>query len=153
MLDFYRFVSQQVTSEKIVLGTLLDDFLEIDAIIWGIVFYGFADHILHPVREKAFLSHWWRKKQELGGHRFIKKACSLCKCLLGTFGMMKVMSKLRGSKFSQMEEWCPQYVWVLWFSGLGAGLSHWSHGFNPCCIHNFFCWINNPCSAFILLNP
>ncbi len=40
-----------------------------------------------------------------------------------------------------------------WFSGLGAGLSPWSHGFNPCCIHNFFfCWINNPCSSFILLN-
>jgi hypothetical protein len=36
------------------LGTLLDDFLEIDAIIGGIIFYWFADHILHPsVREKA----------------------------------------------------------------------------------------------------
>ncbi len=27
------------------MGTLLDDFLEIDAIIWGIIFYGFADHL------------------------------------------------------------------------------------------------------------
>jgi hypothetical protein len=35
------------------MGTLLDDFLDIDAIIGGIIFYGFADHILHPVREKA----------------------------------------------------------------------------------------------------
>jgi hypothetical protein len=35
------------------MGTLLDDFLEIDAIIGGIISYGFADHILHPVREKA----------------------------------------------------------------------------------------------------
>jgi hypothetical protein len=36
------------------MGTLLDDFLENDAIIGGIIFSnGFADHILHPVREKA----------------------------------------------------------------------------------------------------
>jgi hypothetical protein len=36
------------------MGTLLDDFLEIGAIIGGIIlFNGFADHILHPVREKA----------------------------------------------------------------------------------------------------
>ncbi len=34
-------------------GTLLDNFLEIDAIIGDIIFYGFADQILHPVREKA----------------------------------------------------------------------------------------------------
>jgi hypothetical protein len=36
------------------MGSLLDDFLEIDAIIGGIIFfYMFADHILHPVRKKA----------------------------------------------------------------------------------------------------
>jgi hypothetical protein len=35
------------------MGTLLDDFLEIDTIIGDIIFYGFADHILHPVRVKA----------------------------------------------------------------------------------------------------
>jgi hypothetical protein len=34
-------------------GTLLDDFLEIDAIIGDIILYGFAEHILHTVREKA----------------------------------------------------------------------------------------------------
>ncbi len=34
-------------------GTSLDNFLEIDAIIGYIIFYGFADHILHPAREKA----------------------------------------------------------------------------------------------------
>jgi hypothetical protein len=34
-------------------GTLLDNFLDIDAIIGDIIIYGFADHILHPVREKA----------------------------------------------------------------------------------------------------
>ncbi len=34
--------------------TLLYDFLEIDAIIGDIIFfYGFADHILHPVRAKT----------------------------------------------------------------------------------------------------
>jgi hypothetical protein len=36
-------------------GTLLDNFLQIDAIIGDIVLYGFADHILHPVREKESL--------------------------------------------------------------------------------------------------
>ncbi len=35
------------------MGTLLDEFLEIDAIIGGIIFYGFGVHILHPVREKT----------------------------------------------------------------------------------------------------
>jgi hypothetical protein len=34
-------------------GTLWDNFLEIDSIIGYILFYGFADHILHPVREKT----------------------------------------------------------------------------------------------------
>jgi hypothetical protein len=33
-------------------GDLLDKFPEIDAIIGDILFHGFADHILHPVREK-----------------------------------------------------------------------------------------------------
>jgi hypothetical protein len=32
---------------------LLDSFLEIDVIIGDIIFYGFADHILHSVREKV----------------------------------------------------------------------------------------------------
>jgi hypothetical protein len=35
------------------MGTLLDDFLEIDATIGGTIFYGYADHILHPVTEKG----------------------------------------------------------------------------------------------------
>jgi hypothetical protein len=35
------------------MGNLSDDFLELDAIIGGILFYGFADYILHPVREKT----------------------------------------------------------------------------------------------------
>jgi hypothetical protein len=34
-------------------ATLLDNFLEIDAIIGDLIFYRFADHILHPVREKV----------------------------------------------------------------------------------------------------
>jgi hypothetical protein len=47
--------------------TLLDNFLEVDAIIGDIIFYGFANHILHPVREKApFWGHcWWRKNNSL----------------------------------------------------------------------------------------
>ncbi len=120
--------------------TLLDDYLEIDTIIGDVIFYGFADHILHPVREKnAFLGSLWKIKRELGGTRFINKACMLYKRLLGTFGVMQVQSKLRRSKFSQMEEWCPQNInKFAWFSGLGAWLSPWSHGFNPCCIYVFF---------------
>jgi hypothetical protein len=40
-------------------GTLLDDFLEIYAIIGDIIFYGFAGHILHPGREKTpFWGHY-----------------------------------------------------------------------------------------------
>jgi hypothetical protein len=40
-------------------GTFLDNFLEIDAIIGDIIFNEFADHILHPVREKApFWGHY-----------------------------------------------------------------------------------------------
>ncbi len=41
-------------------GTLLDNYLEIDAIIGDIIFfYGFADHILHPVRNKTpFWDHF-----------------------------------------------------------------------------------------------
>jgi hypothetical protein len=35
------------------MGTLLDDFVEIEAIIEGIIFYGFPDHILLSVTETA----------------------------------------------------------------------------------------------------
>ncbi len=47
-------------------GTLLDNFLEIDVIIGDIIFfYGFADHILHPVWEKApSWGHCWRKNRK-----------------------------------------------------------------------------------------
>jgi hypothetical protein len=38
-------------------------------------------------RESAFLGPLLKKKQELGGPRFINKACSLCKRLLGTSGV------------------------------------------------------------------
>ncbi len=83
----------------------MDNFLEINAIIGDVIFYGFADHILHPVREKAL---FWRpllkKKRELGGTRFINKACILYKRLLGMSGVLQVQSKLRRSKFRQMEE-------------------------------------------------
>jgi hypothetical protein len=39
---------------RIVTGTLVDDFLEIDPRLGGIRFYGVAvaDHILHRVRQK-----------------------------------------------------------------------------------------------------
>jgi hypothetical protein len=49
-------------------GTLLHNFLEIDAIIGDIIFYEFAEHILHPVREKSLFKAiveektraWWQ---------------------------------------------------------------------------------------------
>jgi hypothetical protein len=85
--------------------TLLDDFLEIHAIIGGIIFLWVCwSHFTSSERESAFLGPLLKKKQELGGPRFINNACSLRKRLLGASGVMQVKSKLRGSKFSQMEE-------------------------------------------------
>jgi hypothetical protein len=51
-------------------------FLEIDSIIGGIIFYGFADHILHQVREKAPFwatveektRAWWPQVHKQGLH-------------------------------------------------------------------------------------
>jgi hypothetical protein len=60
------------------MGTLLDDFLQIDAIIGARhhFFYGFADHILHPVREKVPVGAtveektraWWPQVHKQGLH-------------------------------------------------------------------------------------
>jgi hypothetical protein len=88
---------------RIVLGTLLDDFLQIHAKIGDIILYGFADHILHPVQKKALFGATVEEKRELGGTGFIYKACILNKRLLGTSGVLKVPSKLRRSEFSRME--------------------------------------------------
>jgi hypothetical protein len=56
-------------------------------------------------RESAFLGPPLKKKEELCGTRFIKKkAYILYKRLLGTSGVLPVQSKLRHSKFSQIEE-------------------------------------------------
>jgi hypothetical protein len=89
-------------------STVEDDFLEIDAIVGDIIFYEFAvaDHISLTVKEKGrfFFGPLLKKKQELGGTGFINKACILYKRLLGTFAVLKVQSKFRRSKFSQMEE-------------------------------------------------
>ncbi len=46
--------------------TFLDTSPEIDAIIGDIIFYGFADHILHSVTETApFWGHCWRQNESL----------------------------------------------------------------------------------------
>jgi hypothetical protein len=77
---------------------------------YGLFFMGFYGFLItfyiqrEQKAESAFLGPLLKKNQELGGPRFINKACSLCKRLLGTSGVMQVKSKLRGSKFSQMEE-------------------------------------------------
>ncbi len=94
-------------------GTLLDNFLEIDAIIGDIIFLWVCWwHITSSEKENAFLGPLLKKKQKLGVTMLINKACILYKCLLGKSGVMKVQPKLRRSKLSQMEEWCPQYVQV-----------------------------------------
>jgi hypothetical protein len=86
------------------MGTSLDNFPEIDAIIVDIIFYGFADHIyIQSQRHHLFLVTA-EEKQDLGGTRFINKACILYKRLLGTSGVLQVQSALRRSKFIQMEE-------------------------------------------------
>jgi hypothetical protein len=68
----------------------LDFFFQIDAIIGDIIFYGFADNILHPVREKAAFGATVEEKQGLGVTRFINQACILYKRLLGTSGVLQV---------------------------------------------------------------
>jgi hypothetical protein len=54
-----------------------------------------------------------KKKQELGGTRFINKACKHYKLLLGASAVLQVQSKFRRSKFGQMDESCPKYQQVL----------------------------------------
>jgi hypothetical protein len=56
MLYFYGFVSQQVTPEKLLWELSWIIFLRFDVIIGDILFYGFADHILHSATETT--SFW-----------------------------------------------------------------------------------------------
>ncbi len=121
----YWGIPQQGTHWQNSHRSLLDNYHQIDAVIGDIVFYGFADHVLHPVRDKTpFWSHCCSKTRELGGPRFINKACILYKRLLGTCGVMQVQSKLRRSKFSQMNEQYALHMYKsTWFSCLGAGHS------------------------------
>jgi hypothetical protein len=65
-------------------------------------FYWFADHILHPVKEREsarLFGATAEEKTRAWWHQVL-----LYKCRLGTSGVMQVQSKLRHSKFSQMEE-------------------------------------------------
>ncbi len=57
------------------------------------------------------------------------------------------LGRLQCCKFSQNSDLASSAKWKnhalninksLWFRGLGAGLSPWSHGFDPCCIHDYF---------------
>ncbi len=63
-----------------------------------------GSHFTFSDRDSTFLGPLLKKKPKLGGTRFINKACILYKCLLGTSGVIHVQSKLRRSKFIQMEE-------------------------------------------------
>jgi hypothetical protein len=56
------------------MGTLLDDFFEIDAIIGGIIlFYLFADHILHSVTETVPFGATVEEKTRASWHQVHKK--------------------------------------------------------------------------------
>ncbi len=130
-LNYYGFVSQQVTSKKLSWELCWIIFLRL-------IRHQFFMSLLITFHIQSFLGPLLKKKRELDGTRFINKACILYKRLLGTSGVLQVQSKLRRRKFRQLEE-CPHYInKSLWFSGLGAGLSPWSHRSNPYCIHIFF---------------
>jgi hypothetical protein len=129
MVYYYRFVSQQVTSEKKYYWNF-DGWFSWD---WC---HNWRHHFLMSLlikfafsgRDSTFLGPPLKKKWELCGTRFI----------LGTSGVIQVQPKLRRSKFIHIEEWCPQYSnKPLRFSGLGTGFLPWSHRFNSCYIQFF----------------
>ncbi len=134
-------------------GTVEDDFLAIDAIIGDIIFYEFAvaDHISLTVREKGrFLGLCLRKNKSLmapGSQIRLANFTNVC------LGRLQCCKLGQNSDVASSAKWTNHAInknKSSWFSGFG--LSPWSHGFNPCCIHDFFfCWINNLCSSFILL--
>ncbi len=103
-------------------GTLLDNFLEIDAIIGDIIsFYGIADHILHPVGEKAPFGATVEEKTRAWWHK-LRLAYYTNVCL----------GRLECCKFGQNSDVASSATWkndVLninkssWFSASGAGLT------------------------------
>jgi hypothetical protein len=105
-------------------GTVEDDFLEIDAIIGHVFFdeFAVANHIPLTVRKRGRFWPPLKKKQELGGSRFINRLAYFTNICLG---------RLECCKFSQNSDVASSAKWKhalilnksLWFSGLGAGLS------------------------------
>ncbi len=80
---------------------------------------------------------WWHQVHKYGLHTL--QITNVCLWSLEHGG-------LEWCKFSQNSEVASSAKWKndalnmhksSWFSGLGAGFSPWSHGFNPCCFHNF----------------
>ncbi len=134
-----------------------DDLLDVDAIIDHIIFLWVCccwSHFTYTERKRAFFGPLLKEKQELGGTGFINKACILYKRL-----QVQCCKLSKNSDVASSAKWKNHALNIdksLWFSGLGAGLSPCSHGFNPWCINVFFfffCSINYPCSSFIGLNP
>jgi hypothetical protein len=77
---------------KIIMGNLLDNFPEIDAIINYIIFWWVCwSHFTFSDKDSTFLGPLLKKTRELGVTRFINKAyCILYKRLLGTSGAIQV---------------------------------------------------------------
>jgi hypothetical protein len=70
-------------------GTLLDNLLDIDAMIGDIIFFlGLLITFYIQRERKRFFGATVEEKRELGGTRFINNACILYKRLLGTSGVM-----------------------------------------------------------------
>ncbi len=76
MLYYYGFVTQQVTSQRVLWELCWMIFLRLMPQLEASFFYGFADHILHPVREKAPFwatvekktAAWWPQLHKQGLH-------------------------------------------------------------------------------------
>jgi hypothetical protein len=62
-------------------------------------------------RKHLFLGHCWRI-WELGGTRFMNKACILYKRLLGTSGVLHVQSKLRGTVIKPLFTYSSGQKWL-----------------------------------------
>ncbi len=133
---------------KIVMGTLLDNLFEIDAIIGDIIFFtGLLiafyiqwqiQHLFGATVEEKTRA-WWHQVHKQGFTNFYKLYKLLYKFLLGTSGVIQVQSKLRHSKFIQMEELCPQYInKSSWFSGWSFTLKSQV----PSLLHPYFFLLN-----------
>jgi uncharacterized membrane protein len=74
MGDFVYFVIPSKVHWQSFCGTLLDNFLQIDAIIGGIIFMGLLITFCIQSERKRLFGATVEEKRELGGTKFINKA-------------------------------------------------------------------------------